>query len=147
MHRRGRKVERRDVHAAVRLEREARHPAERRDVLILLADRPAEDVDLDAARLLGELGGADVLTLPGVQRTKEADGERAGRSQPGYGGDVREADDLDARIHRMLLQRRADDRVSDLGRRLHAFEGGVLEEVVLGERSVDADEDVLVDRR
>ena len=91
--------------------------------------------------------GADVLALPRVERAQEADRERARRSQPRPRGDVREADDLDPRVHRMLLERRPDDRMGDLGRVLHTFEGRVLEEVVLGERPIDADEDVLVDRR
>ena len=46
-------AQRRDVDRAVGLEVERREPAERRDVLVLLADRPAEPVDLDLAGLLG----------------------------------------------------------------------------------------------
>ena len=95
VHGRRGKLERRDVDAAVRVELEARDAAERRDVLILLADRPSEDVDLDAACLLGELGGADVLALPRVQSAQEAHRERARRAEAGPGRDVREADDLD----------------------------------------------------
>ena len=110
VHRRRGQLERRDVDAAVGLEPEARDAAERRDVLVLLADGPSEDVDLDAARLLGQLGGADVLALPRVQRAQEADGERPRRAETRSRGDVREADDLDARADRMELERRADDR-------------------------------------
>ena len=147
VHGRGGQLERRDVDAAVGVEPEARDSAERRDVLVLLADRPSEDVDLDAACLLGELGGADVLALPRVQGTQEAHGEGARRAQPGPRRDVREADDLDPRTDRMELERRTNDGMGDLARLLDALERGVLEEVVLRERPVDADEDVLVDGR
>src|SRR5688572_29406544 len=47
----------------------------------------------------------------------------------------------------MRLEGRASDRVRDLLRPLHTLQRRVLEEVVLGEGPVDADEDVLVDRR
>ena len=129
------------------VEPEARDSAERRDVLVLLADRPSEDVDLDAACLLGELGGADVLALPGVQSAQEAHGEGARRPQPGPRGDVREADDLDPWTDRMELERGPDDGMRDLAGVLDTFECRILEEVVLRERPVDADEDVLVDGR
>ena len=45
------------VDRAVGGELEAGQAAEGGDVLVLLADRLAEHVDLDVARLLGELGG------------------------------------------------------------------------------------------
>ena len=44
------------------------------------------------------------------------------------------------------LERAPDDRVVDLVDLLHALERRVLEEVVVGERPIDADVDVLVDR-
>ena len=46
----------------------------------------------------------------------------------------------------MQLERRPDDRMLDLVDLLDALERGVLEEVVVGERPVDRDIDVPVDR-
>ena len=71
-----------DVHAAVRVDLEAGDAAERGDVLVLLADRPLEQVDLDVARLLGEVAGGHVFALVGVQRAQEADRERPGGAEP-----------------------------------------------------------------
>jgi hypothetical protein len=45
--------------APVLVEGEGRDAADGRDVLVLLADRLAELVDLDVAGLLGQLGGRD----------------------------------------------------------------------------------------
>ena len=61
---------------------EAGDPAESRDVLVLLADRLLEDVDLDLARLLGQLAGVDQVLLLRVQRLEQSRGEAAGRPQP-----------------------------------------------------------------
>ena len=52
-------LQRPGLHLAVGQEAEAGDPAEGRDVLVLLADRLLEDVDLDLAGLLGQLAGMD----------------------------------------------------------------------------------------
>jgi hypothetical protein len=49
---------------AVAVKGETGDAAERRDVLILLADRLLEPLDLDVARLLGELAWAPTLRAP-----------------------------------------------------------------------------------
>ena len=131
---------------AVRLELEAGDAAESSDVVVLLARRASEQVDLDVRRLLGKIAGGDVLALERVQGPQQADRERPGRAEAGSGGDVGQADDLERRADIVQRERAADDRVVDLIDLLDPLERRVLEEVVVGERPVDADVDVLVDR-
>ncbi len=48
------KAERARLHASIAVERVGAHTPERGGVLVLLSDRPAQNVDLDRAGLLGE---------------------------------------------------------------------------------------------
>ena len=58
-------LERPRLHLVVREELEAGDAAERGDVLVLLADRLLEQVDLDVAGLLGQLLRVDEVLLVG----------------------------------------------------------------------------------
>ena len=57
---------------AVAAEVEAGDAAERRDVLVLLADRLLQHVDLDVAGLLGQFARMDDVARLGVQRAAAA---------------------------------------------------------------------------
>src|ERR1019366_1908423 len=119
---------------------------EGRDVLILLAHGPVEDVDLDAARLLGQVGGGDVFALERIQGAQQADGEGSRRPEPRPCRDVGHADELDGRSDGMQAQGFTDDGVRNVVDMIDALELGVLEEVVVTEGAVDGDEDIAVDR-
>ena len=107
-----------------------------------------EEVDLDAARLLGELPGRDVAALESMQCSQQADGERAGRAQarsrrgcrPCWRSRCRARSPCIRSASRMIGCRTSSICVD-------AFELGVLEEVVVDERAVDGDVAVPVDRR
>ena len=77
---------------------------------------------------------------------QQADGERPGRAEAGPGRDVGEAHDLERRADGVLGEHRTNDRMLDLPGLRDPLEGRVLEEVVVRERPVDPDVDVLVDR-
>ena len=49
--------------------------AERCSILVLLANGLFEDVDLDVARLLGELAGGNVLATKGMKRIQQTHGK------------------------------------------------------------------------
>jgi hypothetical protein len=68
--------------AAVLVEGEGRDPADGGDVLVLLADRLAEPVDLDVAGLLGQLRRRDEVLLVGVERLEERRREAARGAEP-----------------------------------------------------------------
>ena len=93
-----REVERTHLDLVVGMERERGDPADRGDVLVLLADRLAEAVELDVARELGELHVGRVLVAVGAEGLQRADGERARRAEPGAGRDVGHRRDLDAGV-------------------------------------------------
>ena len=61
-------LQRHGVDVAVGQELEAGQPPVGGDVLVLLADRLAEQVDLDVARLLGQLSRVDDVLAVRVQR-------------------------------------------------------------------------------
>ena len=106
-----------------------------------------KQVDLDVRGLLGQGVRGHVLALEGVDRAQQADGERPRRAEPGARRDVGQRHHLDARLDGVAAKDLADDRVLDLVDRASALEPGVLEQVVVGERAVEPDEHVLVDRR
>ena len=128
-------------------ELEAGQPAERGDVLVLLADLLLEQVDLDVAGLLGQLARVDQVLLVGVERLQQRGREAAGRAEAGAGRDVGHAGDLQrAAVDLHQAHRLADDRVLELVGRWHPLQAGVLDDQVVDERVVDRDVDILVDR-
>jgi hypothetical protein len=124
---------------------EAGQATECRDVLVLLADGLAQHVDLDVARLLGQLGGRHVLAPVRVQGPEQADGERPRGAEPGAGRDVGDADDLLGVTDRVEAQGLAHERVGDAVHVVGAFERRVLDHVPVGERVVDGHVHVAVD--
>jgi len=64
-------------------------PAERRSVLILLANRTLQHVDFDLAGLLRELARSDSFSPVRVQRVQKTDGKAAGRAEPREGRKIR----------------------------------------------------------
>jgi len=70
------------------IELEARDPAVGGDVLVLLADRPAEPVDLDLAGEPREIARQQQAALEAVQRLEQRRGEAARRAEPGAGRDI-----------------------------------------------------------
>jgi hypothetical protein len=132
------------VHPPVDADREARQAPERGDVLVLLAHRLAQHVDLDVARLLGEGGRGYVLALVGVQRPEQPHREGSRRSQPCARRDVGDAHDLLRAPHRVQAQRLPDQGVLDVGDPRDPLHRRVLDDVVVGERVVDRYVDILV---
>src|SRR5579871_2167766 len=65
---------------AVAAKREAGDAAERRDVLVLLADRLLEEVNLDMTGLLGELAWVNDVAGLRMQRAQQRGGKAAGRA-------------------------------------------------------------------
>ena len=68
-----------------------------RNVLVLLADRFMQAVDLDFTCLFGQLSRRDQPAPVRVERFQERCGETAGGAQPGSGGNIRQRGDLDLR--------------------------------------------------
>jgi len=105
-----------DLDLAVPPEAEGAQPAVGRDVLVLLADRLAQALDLDLAGLPGQTLGGDLLALVHVERVQQPDGERARRAEARpLGGDVREQRHLDAVVDAAHAHGLADQLVLDLG--------------------------------
>src|SRR5581483_2552828 len=103
------------IDGSVLAEGEAGQPAESRDVLVLLADRLAEEVDLDVAGLLGKLARMNDRVAVRVKRAQERGGEAARRAKAGAGRNIGKRGDLDLRPARCELpQRLADDAVAHL---------------------------------
>lgn len=107
----------------------------------------AQEADLGVAGLLRDLLGCDVHALGCVERTQQADGERAGRAEARACRNVGQADDLDRRRNGMAAQRFAHDRMLDLVDRVDMLELGIFDLIARTKGSVDTDIDVLVDRR
>jgi hypothetical protein len=75
-----------DVHGAVLPEFEGCDAAEGRDVLVLLAHRFAQQIDLDVARLFSQFLARKKVPVQGVQRAQQRHGEAARRAQAGAAG-------------------------------------------------------------
>ena len=136
-----------DVHAAVAAEAEAAQPAVGGDVLVLLADRLAEALDLDLARLARELLGGHLLAAVDVEGVQESDREAArGAEARALRRDVGEQRHLDAALDARHAHRLADQLVLDLrdvraDLLLHVVEVDLVVEALLHDHV-----DVLVDR-
>ena len=138
--------ERPGFHFVVGQETEAGDAAIGRDVLVLLADRLAQQVDLDVAGLPRQLLAVDERAVMGVQRPQQRGGEAAGRAQAGAGGNVRHAGDFQVRRAQAgQLERLPHDGVLHLGDGVHVLELRVLDDQLLREGVVQGDVDVLVD--
>src|SRR5277367_483619 len=74
------------INRPVTMEREAGYAAERSDVLILLADRFFQQVDLDMTGLFRQLARVNNAARLGVQRPKQRSCKAAGRTKAGAGG-------------------------------------------------------------
>ena len=140
-------LERRGFHLLVGKKPETGDPAERGDVLVLLADRLPEGVDLDAARLLGQLLRVHQVLLQRVQGLEERGGEAAGRAEAGPGRHVGHAGDLEmGRLHPDQPEGLANQRVLHLVHGADPLQLRVLEDELLIEGLVQRDIHVLVDR-
>ena len=132
----------------VRVEADEVEAAERRGVLVLLADRLAAALDLDLAALLGEPRGRRVAALVGVQGVEQADREGAGGAEAGAAGrDVGHRGDLDAALDAQQAQRLAHQRVLDVRRAGDLLGARVADPHRRVELAADGDVDRLVDRR
>ena len=103
-----------DVDRAVGVERHRADAAVGGDVLVLLADGLLQDVDLELARLAGELLGGHELALEGVQAVEQRDGEAARRAEPRVRRHVGQAVELEAPLDARHLERGLEDAVLDL---------------------------------
>ena len=148
MKRFGRGVQRPRLHAVIAIELKTGHAAERRNILILLADRLGKTVDLDVARPLGKLFWVDELPAVGIERFEQRGGETAGGSQPGPCRNVGHGRDLERTpIQTNHLERFSYDRMLQLVDGLDPFEGRILDDKLVDEGLMHGDVDILVDRR
>ena len=141
-----RHLQRRHLHVVVGQKAKTGDAAERRDVLVLLADGLVQQVQLDVAGLLRQLLAGDVVLLHGVQGPQQRGGETARGSESGARRDVRHTGDFEVRnpyLHQ--AKRFAHDRMPDLPDRLHRFHFGVLDDDFLGEGLVQRNIDILID--
>ena len=139
-------LERLDGDGVVGIERVRAHAAVRGDVLVLLADRLLEHVDLDLARRLGQLARRQRRVARERERLQQAHRVGAGRAHPGAGGHVGHRRDLERLAAPVPDQHLAQDRVADLARVVDLLELRVLEPVAALEHGVREHVDVLVDR-
>src|SRR5258708_38069794 len=102
------------MHPTILGEVKTSQASESRDVLVLLANRAAQALDLDVTCLLGQGPGRNVLPLERIEGPEQPHREGPGRPQSGSGRDVREADKLKGRTDRMHLERLANDRMADI---------------------------------
>ena len=138
--------ERLDVHRPVGMEGVGADSAVRGHVLVLLARRLAQDVDLDLARVLREATRRDRDAAGQRERLQQADREGAGRAEARAGGHVGDRRDLERVAVPVAQERLAQDRMPDLRRLVDLLELGVLHPVAPLEDRVGEHVDVLVDR-
>ena len=96
------------------LERHRADAAVRGDVLVLLADRLLQEVDLELARLARELLGRDELALERVEAVEQRDREAARRAEARVGRHVGQAVQLEPAGDAGHAERRLEDAVLDL---------------------------------
>ncbi len=135
-----------DLDGAIGPERQRADAAVGRDVLVLLADRLLEELDLELAGLARELLGGHELALERVQAVEQGDGEAARRAEAGVGRYVGQAVQLEAVGDARHAQRRLEDAVPDLVDRVDDLALGIREANRVLEALRDADEHELVDR-
>ena len=111
----GRCRERGDTDAAIGAEVVTARSAERGHVLVLLADRTRQSVDLDGAGLLGDVGRRHVLAQRGIDGAQQPDRERTGRAESGTRRYVGRAHYLDRWADPVRREHLANDRVRDVG--------------------------------
>ena len=141
-------LQRPGFHLFVRKKTEAGDAAEGGDILVLLADRLLEDLDLDAAGLLGQLLRMDQILLQRVERLQQRRGETPGRPEARASRHVGHAGDLQMRRpDPRRSQRFANQGMLHLVDRPDPLHVGVLDDQVLDECLVQRDIDVLVDGR
>ena len=139
-------LERGHIHLVVAVELEAGDAPVGRDVLVLLAHRRSQAVDLDLAGQTGDLAGVQRLLLERTERLDQRGGERPRRTESGARWDVGERGDLDLPgIRRHHPQRLAHDGVLHIVHAIDVFQMGVLEEDPGRERANHRHVDVLVD--
>ena len=132
---------------AVGQEPDVLEAAERRDVLVLLADRLAQDLDFDFAGLARELGRRPPLGLHGVERVQDADGQRRTRAQPDPCGQVGDRRDFDPFRQPRHLHRLADQVVLEVVDVIHDFRSRVRHANAVVEPGIDSHVHVAVDGR
>ncbi len=141
------RLDRPRAHRVVLVELEHRRAAERRDVLVLLADRLLQQIDLDVAGHLGQLARVHEVPLELVQHAQQASAEAARRPEAGAGRDVGHAGDLDVTAGDAgQAQRLADDRVLDVVDLLDALDLRVAQDDLFERGLHQRHVDVLVDR-
>ena len=138
-------IERADMDLPVFSKLEAGQAPEGRDVLILLAHRLLQQIDLDPAGFLGHHTGVDIFALQSVNRPQQADRERARGAETGTGRNVRHADHFERRRHFVHTQHFANQSVADVVQRGGLLQSGILQEISAAEGLIQADVDVLVD--
>ena len=145
-HRLAAQLQRSDIHLIVAVELEAGDASVGRDVLILLAHRRSQPVDLDLAGQPSDVASLQRLLLKRTESLDQRGGERPRGAQPGTRWDVGEGGDLDLpRIRRHRAQRLAHDGVLHVVHTINMFQVRVLQEDPGGKRADNRNVDVLVD--
>ena len=127
-----------DVDRIIGIEADVVHAAKGRGVLILLADRTPQNVELDLAGFQGELIAAGDTAHVGVEHVQQADRERAGRAHSGAGGHIGDRRDLQVFVQADFAQSFAHQVVLNL---VH-----VLGELGLGISNANGGLEAMVDR-
>src|SRR5579863_1180438 len=129
------------------VETEAGDSAERRDELVLLADRLAQAIDLDMTGELGQFLGLSDPVLVRIQSLQQGSGKTPRGSEAGsrrYVGQRRNFNLWGRKI--LQFQGSADDRMLDIGDLVYLLQRGVFQKDSRAERPGDGDVNVLVDR-
>ena len=142
----GRAAEWLDVHAFIFAKGEMTDAAIGRDVLVLLADGLAADIDFDFASFAGELLGGGQLAFVGVQSVQQPHGHSAGGAQAGtFGWHIGQRGDFDAVLHAGAQQGLAHQLVLQVAHVLYGFFLGVIDDDQLVEARHDHHVHILVD--
>ena len=131
---------------AVRLEAVGPHPAEGARVLILLADRAADQVDLEVAGGLGQPGRVEVAPGETGERLDRAHRVRPGGAEAGTGRGFADGGQLDRAALPMVGERLAQDRMAHLARVVDLLSLEVVEDVAATGARRDGHVHVPVDR-
>src|SRR5580698_1415211 len=110
----------------VAVERHSGNSAERRNELILFADRIAQAVDFDLAGQFRQFLGVGYLALVRVQRLQQGRGKTAGGAEAGACWDISQGGNLNLRSIEVLHRKRfANDAMLDVCDLLDMLQGRI----------------------
>ena len=114
-------------------------------ILGLLADRLTQDINLYTAGLLSQLRSGLETAGIGVQGVDEADGEAAGGTETGTGGDIRNGDDLNTAINANQFEGGFHNRMNEIINASDYLRAGVADPDGAIKAAVDGDIHIFTD--